>query len=145
MIQEFINAGVTAYAVGCTDEGLRKELLNVGQAGAELDGSTGAGGGANVVLKSKIRAEEVEECILWVSIVFITILCTPQPTIVRWSSTPAVSAEAQVQWRGFCALIANAYYVRGMAWYITFTSEEKLSTSESASTEKHDCQIGEII
>jgi hypothetical protein len=45
--------------VGCTDEGLRKELLNVGQAGAELDGSTGAGGGANVVLKSKIRAEEV--------------------------------------------------------------------------------------
>ncbi|CAM6029074.1 unnamed protein product [Sphagnum balticum] len=115
-LREFINAGVTAYAVGCTDEGLRKELLNVGQAGAELDGSTGAGGGANVVLKSKIRAEEVEECILWVSIVFITILCTPQPTIVRWSSTPAVSAEAQVQWRGFCALIANAYYVRGMAW-----------------------------
>ncbi|KAH8943228.1 hypothetical protein BDL97_13G040300 [Sphagnum fallax] len=114
--KEFINAGVTAYAVGCTDEGLRKELLNVGQAGAELDGSTGAGAGANVVLKSKIRAEEVEECILWVSIVFITILCTPQPTIVRWSSTPAVSAEAQVQWRGFCALIANAYYVRGMAW-----------------------------
>ncbi len=89
--------------------------------------------------------KQVEECILWVSIVFITILCTPQPTIVRWSSTPAVSAEAQVQWRGFCALIANAYYVRGMAWYITFTSEEKLSTSESASTEKHDCQIGEII
>ncbi len=59
MIQEFINAGVTAYAVGCTDEGLRKELLNVGQAGVKLDGSTGAGGGANVVLKSNIRAEEV--------------------------------------------------------------------------------------
>jgi hypothetical protein len=83
--------------------------------------------------------KQVEECILWVSIVFITILCTPQPTIVPWSSTSAVSAEAQVQWRGFCALNANAYYVRGMAWYITFTSEEKLSTSESASTEKHDC------
>jgi hypothetical protein len=32
-----------------------------------------------------------------------------------------------------------------MAWYITFTSEEKLSTSEAASTEKYDCQIGEII
>jgi hypothetical protein len=58
-LREFINAGVTAYAVGCTDEGLRKELLNVGQAGVELDGSTGAGAGANVVLKSKIRAEEV--------------------------------------------------------------------------------------
>jgi hypothetical protein len=53
MIQEFINAGVTAYAVGCTDEGLRKELLNVGQAGAELDGGTGAGGGANVVLSQR--------------------------------------------------------------------------------------------
>jgi hypothetical protein len=45
--------------VGCNDEGLCKELLNAGQAGAELDGSTGAGGGANVVLKLKIRAEEV--------------------------------------------------------------------------------------
>ncbi len=45
--------------MGCTDERLCKELLNVGQAGGELDGSTGAGGGANVVLKLKIRAEEV--------------------------------------------------------------------------------------
>ncbi len=89
--------------------------------------------------------KQVEECILWVSIVFITILCNPQPTIVQWTSTPAVSAEAQVEWWGFCALNANAYYVRGMAWYLTFTSEEKLSTSESASTEKHECQIGEII
>jgi hypothetical protein len=43
-------------------------------------------------------------------------LMYPTTTIVQWSSTPAVSAEAQVQWRGFCALIANAYYVRGMAW-----------------------------
>lgn len=58
----------------------------------------------------------MEECILWTSILFITILCTPQPTIVRWSSTPPVTAEAQVQWRGFIELIANAYYERGMAW-----------------------------
>jgi hypothetical protein len=53
MIQEFIYAGVTAYAVGCTDEGLRKELLNVGQAGVELDGGMGVGGGANVVLSRR--------------------------------------------------------------------------------------------
>lgn len=67
-------------------------------------------------LKSKIISEEIEECILWLSIVFITILCTPQPTVVRWSSTPPVSDEVRLQWKGFCALIANAYYVRGMAW-----------------------------
>ncbi|KAG8044322.1 hypothetical protein GUJ93_ZPchr0139g33501 [Zizania palustris] len=59
---------------------------------------------------------KVRECILWLSIVFITILCTPQPTIIRWSTTPPVSADALHQWKGFCALIANAYYTKGMAW-----------------------------
>lgn len=59
---------------------------------------------------------QIDDCILWVSIIFITILCTPQPTIVRWSSAPPVSGEILLQWKGFCALIANAYYVRGMAW-----------------------------
>lgn len=66
--------------------------------------------------KSKILVSEVDECILWLSIVFITILCTPQPTIVRWSSTPSVSDKTLSKWRGFCAVIANAYYIRGMAW-----------------------------
>ncbi|KAF8369706.1 hypothetical protein HHK36_032271 [Tetracentron sinense] len=59
---------------------------------------------------------QVDECILWLSIIFITILCTPQPTIVRWSSMPPVSAEIMLQWKGFCALIANAYCIKGMAW-----------------------------
>lgn len=63
---------------------------------------------------------QVDECILWLSIIFITILCTPQPTVVRWSSTLPVSSEIMLQWKGFCALIANAYYMRGMAWWEHF-------------------------
>ncbi|XP_022870079.1 uncharacterized protein LOC111389390 [Olea europaea var. sylvestris] len=59
---------------------------------------------------------QVDECILWLSIVFITILCTPQPTIVRWSSAPPASEKMMLQWKGFCAIIANAYFMRGMAW-----------------------------
>lgn len=68
---------------------------------------------------------------MWLSIIFITILCTPQATIMRWSSTSPVSDEMKNQWKGFCAIIAKAYYVRGMAWlasvitslvYITFCS-----------------------
>lgn len=35
---------------------------------------------------------------------------------MRWSSTPPVSEEMMIQWKGFCAIIANAYYMRGMAW-----------------------------
>ncbi|KAI3948162.1 hypothetical protein MKX01_014761 [Papaver californicum] len=66
--------------------------------------------------KSKIFSEEVDECILWLSIIFITILCTPQPTVVRWSATPPISYEILLRWKGFCALIANAYYIKGMAW-----------------------------
>lgn len=59
---------------------------------------------------------QIRECILWLSIVFITILCTPQLTVTRWSTNPPVSADVLHQWKGFCAIIANAYYVKGMAW-----------------------------
>ncbi|KAI0523312.1 hypothetical protein KFK09_005707 [Dendrobium nobile] len=113
-LKEFIDAGVNAYALGCTDESLRRELLDMKNSGIEVDGLQSYGGGTSVTYK--IVSEEVRECILWLSIVFITILCTPQPTIVRWSSTPPVSTEVMHQWKGFCALIANAYYKRGMAW-----------------------------
>lgn len=113
-LKEFISAGVNAYAVGCTEEGLRKELTAIRESGVEIEALQNYGGSTSV--KSKILAEEVDECILWLSIIFITILCTPQPTIVRWSSTLPVSDDIRLQWKGFCAVIANAYYVRGMAW-----------------------------
>ncbi|KAK7839711.1 hypothetical protein CFP56_017568 [Quercus suber] len=113
-LKEFIGAGVNAYALGCTDEGLRKELNDMREYGVEIEAMQSYG--RTTSLKSKIILEEVNECILWLSIIFITILCTPQPTIVRWSSTPPVSDDVRVQWKGFCAVIANAYFVRGMAW-----------------------------
>ncbi|WCJ20195.1 hypothetical protein M5689_002445 [Euphorbia peplus] len=113
-LKEFIGAGVNAYALGCTDEGLRKELIDMKESGIEIQAMENSGGSTSV--KSKIFAKEIDECILWSSIVFITILCTPQPTIVRWSVTPPVSEEVQLRWKGFCALIANAYYVKQMAW-----------------------------
>ncbi|XP_061345524.1 uncharacterized protein LOC133291299 isoform X2 [Gastrolobium bilobum] len=113
-LKEFITAGVNAYALGCTDEGLRKELADMKDSGFEIEAMKSYGGSTS--LKSNIISEEVDECILWLSIIFITILCTPQPTIVRWSSTPPVSDEVRLQWKGFCALIANAYYMKGMAW-----------------------------
>ncbi|KAK6917759.1 hypothetical protein RJ641_018510 [Dillenia turbinata] len=113
-LKEFISAGVNAYALGCTDEGLRKELADMKANGVEIEAMQNYGGSTS--LKSKIASGEIDECLLWLSIIFITILCTPQPTIVRWSSTSPVSEEVMHQWKGFCALIANAYFVRGMAW-----------------------------
>ncbi|XP_030955276.1 uncharacterized protein LOC115977526 isoform X2 [Quercus lobata] len=113
-LKEFISAGVNAYALGCTDEGLRKELNDMREYGVEIEAMQSYGGTTS--LKSKIILEEVDECILWLSIIFITVLCTPQPTIVRWSSTPPVSDNMRFLWKGFCAVIANAYFVRGMAW-----------------------------
>ncbi|KAF8084438.1 hypothetical protein N665_0717s0005 [Sinapis alba] len=113
-LKEFISAGVNAYALGCTDEDLRKELMAMQESGLEIERVESYYGSTQT--KSKILLSEVDECILWLSIVFITILCTPQPTIVRWSSTPSVSDEILSKWRGFCAVIANAYYIRGMAW-----------------------------
>lgn len=113
-LKEFISAGVNAYALGSTDEGLRKELVDMKVSGVDIEGFETYGGKTS--LKSKILSKEVDECILWLSIIFITILCTPQPTVVRWSSTAPVSDEIMLQWNGFCALIANAYYIKGMAW-----------------------------
>ncbi|KAL8032874.1 hypothetical protein ABFX02_13G125500 [Erythranthe guttata] len=113
-LKEFISAGVNAYALGCTDEGLRKELTDMKESGVKIEAMEAYSGSTG--LKSKIISQEVDECIMWLSIVFITILCTPQPTIVRWSSTPPVADEMLSQWKGFCAIIANAYYMRGMAW-----------------------------
>ncbi|KVH96742.1 hypothetical protein Ccrd_001167, partial [Cynara cardunculus var. scolymus] len=78
-LKEFISAGVNAYALGCTDEGLRKELTNMKESGIEIEEMQTFGG-------------------------------------VRWSPTPPVSDEIKLQWKGFCAIIANAYYLRGMAW-----------------------------
>ncbi|KAH9611734.1 hypothetical protein KSS87_004693 [Heliosperma pusillum] len=113
-LKEFIRAGVNAYALGCTDEGLRKELTSIRESGVEIEAMENYGGSTS--LKSRILSEEVDECILWLSIIFITILCTPQPTIVRWSNSPPVSEDILLQWKGFCAIIAKAYYIRGMAW-----------------------------
>ncbi|XP_073124733.1 uncharacterized protein [Henckelia pumila] len=113
-LKEFIIAGVNAYALGCTDEGLRKELADMKESGVEIEAMKAYGGSTS--LKYKIVSQEIDECILWLGIVFITILCTPQPTVVRWSSTPSVSDKMLLQWKGFCAIIANAYYMRGMAW-----------------------------
>lgn len=113
-LKEFIRAGVNAYALGCTAEDLRKELISMKESGVEIEAMEDYGGSTS--LKSKILFEEVDECILWLSIIFITILCTPQPTVVRWSTAPPVTEEIMLQWKGFCAIIADAYFMRGMAW-----------------------------
>lgn len=55
--QEFISAGVNAYALGCTDEGLRKELTNIKESGIEIQEMQTYGGATG--LKSKICYQEV--------------------------------------------------------------------------------------
>ena len=56
--QEFISAGVNAYALGCTDEGLRKELADMKESGVEIEAMRSFGG--NTSLKSRIASEEVK-------------------------------------------------------------------------------------
>lgn len=60
--QEFISAGVNAYALGCTDEGLRKELVDLKDSGVEIDAMQTYGGSTS--LKSKIGSEEVRHFFL---------------------------------------------------------------------------------
>uniref|UniRef100_A0A7I3ZXQ9 DUF7876 domain-containing protein n=1 Tax=Physcomitrium patens TaxID=3218 RepID=A0A7I3ZXQ9_PHYPA len=44
-LHDFIEAGVTAYSVGCTTEDLRKELLNIGTREADLEDTPVSTGG----------------------------------------------------------------------------------------------------
>uniref|UniRef100_K7L3Y1 DUF7876 domain-containing protein n=1 Tax=Glycine max TaxID=3847 RepID=K7L3Y1_SOYBN len=60
--QEFITAGVNAYALGCTDEGLRKELMDMKNSGIEIDVMQSYGGSTS--LKSKIISEEVSSSLV---------------------------------------------------------------------------------
>lgn len=60
--QDFISAGVNAYALGCTDEGLRKELIDMKEAGFEIEVMQSYGGSTG--LKSKIISGEVRFAII---------------------------------------------------------------------------------
>ncbi|GFZ06338.1 hypothetical protein Acr_18g0005080 [Actinidia rufa] len=55
-LKEFISAGVNAYALGCTDEGLRNELTNMKESGIEIEAMQSYGGSTS--LRSKIFSEE---------------------------------------------------------------------------------------
>ncbi|TVU45092.1 hypothetical protein EJB05_04563 [Eragrostis curvula] len=55
-LKEFVSAGVNAYALGCTEEGLRKELMNIRDSGVEIEGSYGRG----TRLKFKIHSFEMK-------------------------------------------------------------------------------------
>lgn len=53
---------MNAYALGCTDEGLRKELADMKECGVEIEAMQSYGG--NTSLKSKISSEEVRHSFL---------------------------------------------------------------------------------
>eukprot|EP00475_Leptophrys_vorax_P004899 TRINITY_DN12935_c0_g1_i2.p1 TRINITY_DN12935_c0_g1~~TRINITY_DN12935_c0_g1_i2.p1 ORF type:complete len:192 (+),score=21.98 TRINITY_DN12935_c0_g1_i2:232-807(+) len=154
-----------AYAVGCTEGGLRHELTTFllqekteadeedGQPRVNPEESTGRVADSmekqllQTVQRREIELEaespavvdgsstpevgkEVNECLLWVAIVFVTIHVLPQPVITRWSPSPATTSDSLLQWKGFCSLIAKAYYDQGMAWY----SVNRLQMEQIAAT-----------
>ncbi|MBA0811200.1 hypothetical protein Gohar_003124, partial [Gossypium harknessii] len=75
-LKEFISAGVNAYALGCTDEGLRKELIAMKESGIEIDVMHSYGGSTSV--KSKICAEEVSDDLTYFSSYF----CSRDPLVL---------------------------------------------------------------
>ncbi|URE23950.1 auxin-induced protein [Musa troglodytarum] len=58
-LKEFISAGVNAYALGCTDEGLRKELIRMKDSGAEIEGLQSHSGGTT--LKLPVKTLQLEQ------------------------------------------------------------------------------------
>ena len=56
VLQGFVSAGVQAYALGCTEEGLRKELMDIKNSGVKIEGLQSYGGTS---LSFKVRSFEV--------------------------------------------------------------------------------------
>ncbi|VAI36571.1 unnamed protein product [Triticum turgidum subsp. durum] len=54
-IKGFVSAGVQAYALGCTEEGLRKELMDIKNSGVKIEGLQSFGGTS---LSFKVRSFE---------------------------------------------------------------------------------------
>uniref|UniRef100_N1R1R9 DUF7876 domain-containing protein n=1 Tax=Aegilops tauschii TaxID=37682 RepID=N1R1R9_AEGTA len=54
-IKGFVSAGVQAYALGCTEEGLRKELMDIKKSGVKIEGLQSYGGTS---LSFKVRSFE---------------------------------------------------------------------------------------
>lgn len=52
---------MNAYALGCTDEGLREELADMKESGVEIDAMQAYSG--NTGLKSKIISQEVSKLV----------------------------------------------------------------------------------
>uniref|UniRef100_A0A7C9DPN3 DUF7876 domain-containing protein n=1 Tax=Opuntia streptacantha TaxID=393608 RepID=A0A7C9DPN3_OPUST len=55
-LKDFIREGVNAYALGCTAEDLRKELMNIKESGVVIEAMENFGGSTS--LKSRISSEE---------------------------------------------------------------------------------------
>eukprot|EP00270_Netrium_digitus_P000784 TRINITY_DN10886_c2_g1_i1.p1 TRINITY_DN10886_c2_g1~~TRINITY_DN10886_c2_g1_i1.p1 ORF type:complete len:311 (-),score=56.53 TRINITY_DN10886_c2_g1_i1:505-1407(-) len=140
-LKEFVRYGLMAYAMGCTEEGLRRELQLLLKSSKDPTPGT-----LTERLKfekesledlesGEISAEEeeMEECLLWLGIVFVTVMCLPNKVVMRWSTSVAASSERILQWRGFCSLITDAYYTKGMAWFpIKRLQMEQLAVSGRA-------------
>lgn len=95
-LQEFVLAALLSYECGQSEQGLREELRR--ESGREDD-------------------EGDEECVLWASLVALTITKAPRRTVKRWSVTQPISVQTEEGWSSFVQAIVDAYFTKGMVWY----------------------------
>ena len=123
-MQEFTNVAILAYECGYTEDTVKQEML-----------------------AAPLQDLDLDECLLYVMVVWITLSLTPSRTVVRWATggpspaccsmqvlvlqmTPMKSAascclhagdpvsEATMNlWKGFFSLILGAYFEKRMAWF----------------------------
>lgn len=70
-LKEFISAGVNAYALGCTDEDLRKELMAMKESGLEIERVESYQVQGSTQTKSKILLSEVSKLVNYYELVII--------------------------------------------------------------------------
>jgi len=99
--QDFVDATLLAYSVGCASTTLRRELFVLEEApGTRL-----------------LEPERAEECATYVEMLYVAILLVPKGTVRRWGRGEPLPRESRERWRGFVQLIHTAYFQKRMAWY----------------------------
>lgn len=64
-----------------------------------------------------LSVSDAEQCVMYVGLVWTTILLAPRHSVTRWAATPANSDGMLSAWRGFTTMIVTGYYEKRMAWF----------------------------
>ncbi|KAK9812629.1 hypothetical protein WJX72_000912 [[Myrmecia] bisecta] len=112
-LKDFARSAILAYECGWTEELVLAELTAADN--ADLVGQVGLVG----------QEFKQADCMLCLSIVWITLLLSPRNSVNRWSTGAAVSEATMSAWGGFVKMITSAYFEKRVGASVATLGKER--------------------